>query len=587
MIKDTISNIFINTLKNIIKKYHIFQYININKFLFTIEISKYELFGDFNCNIAMILSKITNKNVTYIAILLLNNINDPFKIIKKIQFKQPGFINIKISNIYLSSFIIKALILKHKYGSYKLNKHNILIEFISANPTGPLHIGHARGAFLGDVLANIYSFIGCNVIKEFYINDCGNQINDLGSSIYYHYLSSYNMKINSMHNTYSGDHIINIVKKLKNQYNNMLLHVSKRIWLPICINIGIKENLNNIKKDLKKINIHINNWFSEKTLHVKHHIIKLINLYHKYKLLYFAKQTRNIIKKSRRNTSKSAKYSYKQFGGLFLQTSKFGDSEDRIIIKKNGGSDYLISDLAYHQHKIQRNFDNIVNIFGADHVGHMNKIQSGLQALYINHKKIHFIIVQIVNLMRDKKKIKISKRDNNMYLLSELIKKIGVDAARLIFLMKPANAQFEFNLTLIEQNNNKNPIFYLQYGYARMATLLNKASELNITYHIKELTQNMLNLLTLNIEKKIILKISVFTHCIQDAEHKYEPHKIIYYCQEIISDFNYYYTTYKKFNKIISNNHQLTKARLFLIKAIKQTLDNAFKILGINTHTHM
>jgi arginyl-tRNA synthetase len=289
----------------------------------------------------------------------------------------------------------------------------------------------------------------------------------------------------------------------------------------------------------------------------------------------------------RREGSKAAQFSDLQSGGTFLRTAKFGDDEDRIVKRKDGRFVYLIADLAYHHDKFERGFDRMINVFGADHAGHVGRIRAGVKALDHDDKKLEFVLVQIVKLLRDNKEVRFSKRAGEVYTLSDFLSDVGSDAARFIFLMRSANAQFDFNLDLITKKNNENPVFYVQYGHARMATLLAKAHKENIVVDAANFSLKEQEALVLQEERELILKLSSFEKTIYDAAVSLEPHRLIFYCQDLVKIFHGYFTKYRSSERIISDDKVKTNARLCLVLALKQTIYNALKVLGISAPTYM
>ncbi len=588
MIKKIITEIFKTTLEQLISEGHLPASISPKDVPFSIELPKNHAYGDFACNIAMVLAKLKKKSPRALAEMLIDNLVNPKNSIEKLEIAGPGFINLVVSSSMLSPVIPEVLKLKNKYGhaAKKLNK-KVLIEFVSANPTGPLHLGHARGAFLGDATAKILSAAGFDVVKEFYVNDMGNQIATLGRSVYARYRELFGEKIELKKGEYPGAYVIEIAKVLHEEDGDKWLNLNEKEWLPRCIEVGVRENLAGIQKHLGLAGISMDSWFSEKTLHHEKKLEALIEDYHKHNMLYRSHQAKGTEDKIRRENCNAAKYTDQQAGGLFLKTSKFGDEEDRVIVKEDGLPVYLAADLTYHRDKFYRQFDRLIDVFGADHAGHIPRIRAGMRALDIDDSSLEFIVVQIVRLLRAGKEVKISKRSGEMYLLADLIEEIGIDSTRFIFLMRAANTKFDFDIDLTLKQSNDNPVFYVQYGYARMANLLKKAKDTGVPFEADSLKPEILEKLTLKVERNMLIKIADFENCIMKAAYSLEPHKILYYCQELIAEFHSYFTKYKYSAKVISDDVELSQARLALVAALKQTLYNGLSLLGVSALDYM
>lgn len=543
--------------------------------------------GDFFSNAALVLGQGLKKNPLQISVLLKEEILKTSRYFKKIEVASAGFINFTLNDEALLLIIKNIINLKEEYGkTIQENPKNILIEFVSANPTGGLHLGHARPAFMGDAVARLLKAAGFLVTKEFYVNDAGNQVEVLARTIYKRYLELYHEKIEILPNEYPSEQIIDIAKALKAQDGDKWLNQPEHVWLKEFIKFGVDFNLSLIKDSLDRVSIKMDKWFYEKTLYKNGALEELIKAYKNKGMVYEAQKAQGQEEKIRREESKASKFSHLQEGGLFLKTSLYGDDEDRIIQRKDGRFVYLAADLAYHKEKFERGFDLLINVFGADHSGHVARISAGMQALGYEKEKLKFILVQIVRLLKDGQEVKLSKRRGEVTSLDDLVLEIGSDAARFIFLMRSHESQFDFDIKSVLSKTQDNPVFYIQYGHARMATILKKAQD-KIDFDPNKHDINDQVLLSLPEERQLILKVLELPYVIREAANHFEPHRLIFYCQEIIKIFHSYFTKYRHSEKIITDDIKKTGARLVLIYVLKQTLHNALTMIGISAPDYM
>lgn len=555
---------------------------------FAIEAAKQE-HGDFATNVAMILAKPLKKSPRDLATLIVNNLVDPDAFITHKDIAGPGFINLKISHALLATILEQVTEQGVRYGcSDKYSGKKALIEFISANPTGPLHLGHARGAFCGDALARLLTAIGYDVEREFYVNDQGKQVITLGKTIYARYRELLGHTVEIPSDGYPGDYVIDLAQTILERDGQKWLDVEENIWLPEFVRFGIAENLRVMKIDLQEVGISIDRWYSEQSLYDNGATQALINDYRQKNMLYDAAQAEDTDNKIRREESKAAKHADKQIGGTFLRTSQFGDEEDRILLRNDGSPVYLVADLAYHQDKFARGYERMIDVFGADHAGHIGRIRAGMRALGIDDTTLEFVLVQIMRLLKNGKEVRFSKRAGNVYLLRDLIAEVGPDVARFIFLMRASTTQFDFDLDIALQQNSDNPVFYVQYGHARMANLLRRGLEkgLDVQQMKGDFTQ-LTAKLQLPEERTMLKMVGSFQDIMLTAGEKLEPHRILYFARELVSEFHGYFTHYKHSERIISDDIELSHARLLMVQVLKQTLHNALAILGISAPDYM
>lgn len=554
---------------------------------FSVEITD-EQHGDYATNAAMVLAKALKRSPRQIAQSLLDNLVDPEGFITHAEIAGPGFINFKISSVLLAEVLHEVNKEGAHYGC--INRYQgkrALVEFISANPTGPLHLGHARGAFTGDAIARLLAAIGYDVEREFYVNDQGKQVLTLGRTIYARYRELLGHSVEIPKDGYPGTYVIDLAQTMFERDGNKWENADESDWLPEFVSFGIAENLRIMKKDLAEVGIAVDRWYSENSLYTSGATERLLDCYRQKNMLYDSHQARNTEDKVRREESKAAIHAEKQIGGTFLKTSDFGDEEDRILLRADGTPVYLVADLAYHQDKFERAYDRMINVFGADHAGHVDRIKAGMRALNIDDAPLEFVLVQIMRLLKDGKEVRFSKRSGDVYLLRDLISEVGPDVSRFVFLMRAATTQFDFNLDNALEQSSENPVFYVQYGHARMANLLKKARDANFTFSTTPNYRAFAELLQLPEERALLKKIGGFQDVMLGAGEKLEPHRILYFAREIVGEFHGYFTRYKQTEKIISGNHELSEARLTMVSAVKQTLHNALAILGISAPEYM
>jgi arginyl-tRNA synthetase len=556
--------------------------------LMSVTKSKERKLGDYASNVALVLAKTVGLAPAKIALLIKEKIEKNHDFFAKVEVALVGFINFTLSYQALSQVIPHIVERGYDFGRSKpFIKKRALVEFVSANPTGGLHLGHARGAFVGDALARLLEAAGYEVTKEFYVNDTGKQIHSLAHTIHKRYRELFGQVITIEKGEYPGEYVKDIACLIKDADGDKWLDRPEEEWLDVFTKFGVDYNLSQIKGSLIAADIHMDEWFFEHTLHENGKLDEVVKAYEKRNMLYESDRAIGIDKKIRRQASKAAKYAHLQEGGIFLKTSELGDEEDRIIQRKDGSFVYLTADLAYHNEKFKRGFDLLIDVLGGDHAGHVARIKAGIAALGHDIAKIKFVVVQMVRLLKGGQEVKFSKRAGEVVGLDYLIDEVGKDAARFVFLMRSCNAQFDLDLDLLTEYSNDNPVFYVQYGHARMATILAKAKEQGISFDVKEFSKNHQQSLSLPEERELILRISELDEVVRDAAENLEPHRLIYFCSELIKTFHSYFTKYRHSEKIISMDEHKTEGRLAMVFAIKQAIFNALSFLGISAPKHM
>ncbi len=508
--------------------------------------------GDISTNIALLLTKKLNKNPREIALSIVNHINslnDP--VFSSISIAGPGFINFKLSENFYHKNLLE-IINNANYGKIKPNNKSALVEFVSANPTGPLTVGHGRGAVLGDTISNILEWNGYNVNREYYFNNAGRQMRKLGESVYSRYSQLYNDNTAFPEDGYKGDYIKEISKIIAKEYNENLL---KSNDLSIFKDCAEKYVFKDIKSSLKKININFDSFFNEDDLYKNGDIDKVISDLEK----------QNII--------------YQKDGATWFNAKIINREQDKVLIKSSGEPTYRLPDVAYHKNKFERNFDIVVDVFGADHTDTYPDVIALINKLNCDIDKMRVIIHQFVTITENGETVKMSTRKANFITLEELCDEVGPDVLRYFFIMRGANTHLNFDIGIAKKQSDDNPVFYLQYAYARISNILNKANDLG--YQIDKKVD--LGILNSDIEKNILRKLYQFLELIVKLKNTLEPQILANYLQSLSSLFHKFYVQ----NKVITDNAKLTSARLILISGIKNVLKNGLNILGVNAPEKM
>lgn len=527
------------------------QSLSINVYMedIVIEVPKSKENGDFSTNIAMRLVKILKDNPKAIADKIVAVLKEN-KNIEKVEVAGPGFINIFLKNEYVFSGVKSVIDLGDKYGSSQIgNNTKINIEFVSANPTGILHLGTARGAAYGSNLANIMSFAGYDVTKEYYINDAGNQINNLGISILERYKGLCGLEENMPEDGYYGQEIIDIAKILKEEYNDSKLDSDLEFFKEY----GVNYLLNIIKQDLNDFGVSFDVWTSEKAIREKGRIEESLKILDDKGLTFEAEDAK------------------------WLKTTVYGDDKDRVLVKSDGSLTYLVPDIAYHLDKFDRGFDELVDVFGADHHSYVSRLKASIEALGYNKDKLEVRLLQMVRLLRDGEIVKMSKRTGGNITIRELIDEIGKDAARYFFATRSLDGQMDFDINLALKKSSDNPLFYVEYAHARVSSILSDAKDKNI-----DIVTDIKNIIDED-SKALILKTYEFSDVVESAALKKEPHLITNYVYDLASMFHNYYGKHR----ILTDDIISSKERLALIKTVQITIKNALRLIGVEAYERM
>ena len=536
----------------------------------------------FNCdistNVAMVLSKINKKTPIDLAEILAEIIKKKDPLIKEISVVKPGFINIKFKPIFWTNSIKEIIKNSKTFGvNKKEKKKNYLVEFVSANPTGPLHVGHCRGAILGDVIANILLFNNHKVTKEYYVNDYGNQIINFTKSVYFRIREiKYNETFPANNeNLYPGGYLIdfanNIISANKDINFDNFESISDELT-----NLSIKEALNLIKKNLSSLGIAHDNFVSEKKLVLNQEVEKVVDFLQKNKFVYKGK-----IKAPAGEDNDN----WVEREQLLFKSTDFGDDKDRALQKSDGAWTYFASDVAYHKNKLDRNFDYLINILGADHAGYIKRISSSVEALSNSKEKLICKVSQLVKLIKDKKPFKMSKRKGDYITVDDLISEVGKDATRFIMLNRSSDVELDFDFDNVIEKSKDNPLYYVQYCYARIASVF-RHLEMNLASDIKI---NNYDFKYSDDEIKILKKISEWPKCIESSSKKLEPHRIPTYLYELASLFHSYWNLGKDKpeKRFINNEKNITDDKLIFLKAISNVIKSGMDIVGVNVPDKM
>jgi len=560
----------IHDLLDKLKKNDLINFSNNLKDL-TVEIPPKKNNADISCNAAMVLSKHNNKSPNDIAEFLKKEFLINFSEFKAISIAKPGFININFKEIFWKEYLHKILKLNNVYGSSHevIKKYNI--EFVSANPTGPLHVGHCRGAILGDVISNLLKFNGHNVLKEYYVNDYGKQIDSFVESIYYRILEIVNKKeFPKDKNLYPGDYIIDIAKKIISGGKIKDFKNLKSIYKNLS-NESLFISIDLIKKNLKSLGVNHDSFIYESNLVNKNLVNKTIEELKKNNFVYKGK-----LKPPKGNLTSE----WKSRSQLLFNSTKFGDDVDRPLQKEDKSWTYFAGDVAYHSNKIKRNFDFLVNILGADHAGYIKRITAAVNALSLNKTILICKVSQLVKLYKNNKPFKMSKREGNYITVDDLIKEVGKDATRFMMLNRSNNVELDFDFQKVTEKSKDNPVFYVQYAYARINSVfrnLNLDINKNIISDINEYEIN-------EYEINILKKISEWPKCVEVSSNKLEPHRIPFYLYDLATLFHSYWSLGQEDKKyrFISENGKANKLRLQIIKAASIVIENGMSILGVS-----
>ncbi|MFQ9922977.1 MAG: arginine--tRNA ligase [Beduini sp.] len=520
-----------------------------------IEIPRDTTHGDYSSNIAMQLTKQLKRNPREIAQAIVDGLKTDNDLITKVEIAGPGFINLFVHKASMTSIIGEVISEGDQYGRTDFGKGiKYDVEFVSANPTGDLHLGHAKGAAVGDSICRILDAAGYEVTREYYINDAGNQINNLAASLFARYLQAFGKEVELPSDGYHGKDIIDIAEKMKEEFGDRFVNSEYEEVRQQFRDIGVKYELQKIKDILQEFRVSYDVWYPETRLYEEERIQPALD---------------KLNEKG---------YTYKEEGALWLKSTAFGDDKDRVLIKSDGSYTYLTPDIAYHLDKFNRGYDYLVDLLGADHHGYIARMKAAVQALGYNADQLEIDIIQMVRMIQDGQEVKMSKRTGNAVTIRDLVEEIGVDATRYFFVCKAASSRFDFDLDLAKSQSNDNPVFYAQYAHARMCSIMTQAEKL----HIDKSSQY--DLIVEEKEIELVKHINEFRNEIIDSAKNRTPHKIANYIQKLAQLFHSFYGECKVLD---SENKALSAQRLALVEATKITLKNALNLIGVEAPDKM
>jgi arginyl-tRNA synthetase len=517
-----------------------------------------ERHGDYTTNVAMAIASQTGKPPRAIAESIVRSIEDAEGIIERIEVAGPGFINFFLKEAYWHYFLREADHQGGRYGEGELGKgKRVLIEFLSANPTGPLHIGHGRIAAFGDSLANLLEKVGYEVEREYYVNDRGTQMQLLGQSVYARYLEESGREVAFPSDGYQGAYIKDIARAIKKEEGDTYLRAPQEEAIDSLAHKAAAVILGWIKDDLERFHVRFDRWYGESDLYTSGSVPRLLD------------------------ELRGKGYLYEDQGALWFKSTLFGDEKDRVVIRGNEATTYFASDIAYHKDKYDRGYDLLIDIWGADHHGYIPRMEAVIQALGYDRTSFKVILVQLVNLLRAGKQVSMSTRTGEFISLKDVIEEVGVDACRYFFMLRRAESPLDFDVELAKKEGAENPVYYVQYVHARVSSIFKKAAEKEMDTPTFEDVD--IALLGLPEERLLAKRVAIFPEFVEGMALALEPHRLTSYLQDVAGIFHSYYNKHR----VISDDEEMTKARVFLVKGIQGVVRSALGLLGIAAPTEM
>lgn len=519
----------------------------------TVEVPRIASHGDWSSNAAMVLAPLEKKPPRVLAEIIIGNLKDPEGFFDRIEIAGPGFINFNLTSKWWHQVLLDIDRLGPDYGRLDLGRgQKVLIEFVSTNPTGPLHVGHARGAALGDALSRVLDMAGFEISREYYVNDTGNQARTLGRSVWLRYLEKFGRKVEYTDNLYQGDYIRDLAEEVREREGDRFLDLPEDKAVEEIYPWAIERILEDIREDLLAFHITFDSWFSEKSL---------IERGQTEKTLDYLRERGHI---------------YDKDGAVWFRSSDFGDDKDRPVIKSNGDTTYLAPDLVYHRDKFNRGYDRLIDVLGADHHGYVPRLKAGIEAMGFDRDKLDVILVQMVNWLRAGKPVSMSTRAGQYVTLREVLNEVGSDAARFIFLTRRSDSRLDFDFELAKSQSSENPVYYVQYAHARIASVFRMAEAEG--KGIPGPRETDLTRLVQEEELALMKHMATFPDLIQGTAVNLEPHRLTHFLTDLAGIFHPYY----KRHRFLSDEIELSKARLFLAGCVKQVLATGLQLLGIN-----
>jgi arginyl-tRNA synthetase len=523
-----------------------------------VEKPKDEKFGDFSTSVSMMLAKSERKKPRDIADVLCRYLKNGDSQVSSVDIAGPGFINLKMAPSFFLTRLMKVAELGDKFGSSDAGKgKKVLLEFVSANPTGPLHVGHGRGAAVGDMLGRLLKKAGYDVSTEYYINDVGNQMNTLGRSTWSRYRELLGIKEEFSPDNYQGEYIKDIAQGIIDKHGKEFLDKQVDEVLPFFRKYSLDSILSGIRNDLSEFGVEFDRWFNEKSLYDDQLVDTAVNWL------------------------RDKKHIYDKDGAVWLNSSAFKDEKERVLIEQSGDKTYFCSEIAYHKNKIDRGFEWIVDLWGADHHGYVPRMNAVLEAMGYNKDVFKVMLVQFVALKRGGEKVSMSTRSGEFETLSDVVKEVGVDATRFFFLMRSSDSHLDFDLELAKKESPENPVFYIQYAHARICSIFRKANDEGLS--LPSISDIDLSPLADEEEFSLIKKILAFTETVDKSAELLEVHRIAFYLQDLVAAFHGYYSRHR----VVSEDVPLSLARLFLMDCLRTTIHNGLSVMGVSAPEKM
>jgi arginyl-tRNA synthetase len=525
---------------------------------FVLEVPKDKAHGDLATNAAMQLTKLAKKNPRQIAEAIIANLDGDKAFITTAEIAGPGFINFRLDKSYLYPVVSEALQGGDDYGRVTIGAgQKVQMEFVSANPTGSLHLGHARGAAVGDALCNVLDFAGYDVTREYYINDAGKQVENLALSLEARYRQALGQEAEMPEDGYHGEDIVGFAKELAEQEGDRLLSLPAEERSAFFRTFGLEKELGKIKRDLERFRVGFDLWYSETSLYESGQVVQGLEA---------LKASGNV---------------YEEDGATWLATTTFGDDKNRVLVKNDGSYTYLTPDIAYHRDKYSRGYDRMINIWGADHHGYIPRMKAAMEALGNDPGKLTVLIAQMVSLFQNGEKVKMSKRTGKAVTMEDLMDEVGVDAMRYFFSMRSMDSHLDFDMDLAISTSNENPVFYVQYAHARICSIFRQAEEQGIK--LPEIGSVNLSKLNSEAEYDLLRKIGELPQEVADAASGYAPHRLIRYVYELASQLHSYYRA----ERVITEDSKQTTARLALFAAVRVAIANVLRLVGVSAPERM
>ncbi len=523
---------------------------------FNIEKPANKVNGDYSTNVALAGAKAFKKAPRMIAEAISNCLELDGTVFEKVEIAGPGFMNFYLSQKFYTDVLKDVFACGSDYGKSDFGQgKRVLVEFVSANPTGPMHIGNARGGAIGDCLASVLDWAGYSVNREFYVNDAGNQIEKFATSLEIRYLQHFDPSVELPEDAYHGQDIVDHAENFIKEYGDKFVNAESKERRKTLVDYALPKNIAGLEKDLGRYRITYDKWFRESTLHNDGSVQKVID------------------------ALKEKGVTYEQDGALWFKASEFGNDKDIVLVRANGLPTYIVPDIAYHYNKlVTRGYDKAIDVLGADHHGYVPRMKAALTALGLDASRLDCVIMQMVRLVRDGETIKLSKRSGKAITLNTLIDEVPLDAARFFFNLREPNSHFDFDLELAAKQSSENPVYYVQYAHARICSIIKKAESQGVS--LRTPTDEELALLNSEEERDLIRHLSALTDEIIASAKAYDPAKITHYVVELATLFHKFYNAQRV---MLDDNEPLMQARLYLCKAVKDTIHNILTMLKITT----